>query len=256
MRSLRNWLLPAALVLALAPAIGPRLYDHFFASTTTATASAGELENLVQQKNHLAWKSGTGNVASVTLGTPEFVVIEDVPLVELTEKYKKEHPGAPARKKIVVSKAGHDLGVYLDDTLLKSYPVVLGRRPRGDKKQEGDMRTPEGNFYAAWKNPNSKYHQAIGLSYPGTEDAIRGTSTGLISEKEGGQIKGAIKRFGIPPQTTQLGSYLEIHGPVKGRTYGCIAMKTHVAIEEVFAFTQTGGDRRTQTPHTLIQINP
>lgn len=48
--------------------------------------------------------------------------------------------------KVVVVKSRFVLQVYRGGTLSKEYPVAVGRNP-GDKRAEGDCRTPEGEFY-------------------------------------------------------------------------------------------------------------
>ena len=47
---------------------------------------------------------------------------------------------------IVIDKSEFKLTVYQDTTLVKVYPCALGTY-KGDKAQDDDYRTPEGNFY-------------------------------------------------------------------------------------------------------------
>ena len=41
----------------------------------------------------------------------------------------------------------------------------------GAKRAEGDGRTPEGAYLVSSKNPQSKFHLALGISYPNADDA-------------------------------------------------------------------------------------
>ena len=47
---------------------------------------------------------------------------------------------------VVVHKAGRRLELYRGNQLLKSYHVSLGGHPEGAKQQQGDGRTPEGEY--------------------------------------------------------------------------------------------------------------
>lgn len=52
------------------------------------------------------------------------------------------------------------------DKLIKTYKISLGRNPIGAKEFEGDKKTPEGQYVINDKNPNSRYHKNLGISYP------------------------------------------------------------------------------------------
>jgi len=205
--------------------------------------------------------------ARVALGEPEIVsrniseayLNQNRVLSDLVSQYIKDHPKLPHHGKLLIEKGIRTLTVYLDDTPLKSYPISLGREPVGDKTIQGDMRTPEGRFYIAQKRYHSDYYRALVLSYPETEDAVLGFSRGIISERERQAIIGAIRKFALPPQTTKLGSLIEIHGPhpegyTGDWTFGCVAMRSHKATDEVFAFSRSGGKR--DMPYTLVEIKP
>jgi murein L,D-transpeptidase YafK len=59
---------------------------------------------------------------------------------------------------------------------------MLGFSPAGHKTQQGDGRTPEGDYLLDWRNPNSRFHLSLHVSYPNSEDkaqaAARGVSPG------------------------------------------------------------------------------
>lgn len=97
----------------------------------------------------------------------------------------------------------------------------------GPKQREGDGRTPEGRYHICSKNPLSKYHLSLGVSYPNEPDAQRGYEAGLIDSACLSRIISSAER---PPWDTPLGGFIMIHGqPDSGArtgdwTAGCIAL--------------------------------
>ena len=143
--------------------------------------------------------------------------------------------------KIVIRKEKRTLEVYDGDDLIKTFKVVLGFAPAGDKEIEGDGKTPEGEFYVFTKNPQSKFHLSLGLSYPSKDDANRGFAEGLVSKKERDEIISAIDAKKMPPQKTKLGGEIYIHGggTESDWTWGCVALKNE-EIQELFAVIPIG----------------
>lgn len=136
---------------------------------------------------------------------------------------------------IVVNKAKRSLQLFDGDKLVKTYKIVLGFAPKGDKEIEGDGRTPEGEFYVFTKNAESKFHVSLGISYPGPEDAKRGLENKLISREEADAIAKAIAEKGMPLQKTALGGEIYIHGGGTDSdwTEGCVALKD-AEVRELF----------------------
>jgi murein L,D-transpeptidase YafK len=128
--------------------------------------------------------------------------------------------------RLIITKSKRTLAVFDGDTKIKSYTIVLGFDPKGDKEIEGDGRTPEGNFYVFTKNPESKFHLSLGLSYPGKEDAERGLKQNLITREEHDEIIAAIAELRMPLQKTKLGGEIYIHGggTASDWTEGCVAL--------------------------------
>lgn len=128
--------------------------------------------------------------------------------------------------RVVISKSKRTLTVFDGDTKIKSYKMMLGFDPKGDKETEGDGRTPEGEFYVFAKNPESKFHLSLGVSYPGKEDAARGLKAGIISKEEHEEIVAAIAEQRMPLQNTKLGGEIYIHGggTASDWTDGCVAL--------------------------------
>ena len=130
---------------------------------------------------------------------------------------------------IYVSKKGSTLTLSQDGRVIGKWSAKLGRESAtGDKKQQGDEITPSGKFYVCTKNDKSQYYLALGLSYPGIEDAQRGLEDGLITQEQYQAIVDANEAGVQPPWDTALGGAIEIHGEQGGETAGCIAMTNEV----------------------------
>ena len=128
--------------------------------------------------------------------------------------------------RIVVFKSRRQLMLYAGDQLLRTYPVGLGFNPVGDKIKEGDGATPEGKFYVFTRNVESKFYLSLGVSYPNVEDAERGLRDGLINVEQYERIVEASRQMKAPPQDTQLGGqiYIHGHGARTDWTRGCVAL--------------------------------
>lgn len=150
-------------------------------------------------------------------------------------------PGNPADWKIVIRKSSRRLMLRTGDGIQRTYSIVLGNTPVGDKEREGDGRTPEGEFYVCNRNPKSRFYLSLGLSYPDAEDAERGLKAGLITQDQHDRILAAIENRQTPPWDTPLGGEIFIHGG--GVRYdwtrGCIAL-SNMDILEIFNTVPVG----------------
>ena len=152
----------------------------------------------------------------------------DVKVETQTSTASRKPLALPLRSpNIVVRKSDRRLDLYSDKDLLRSYKIGLGFNPVADKIKEGDGATPEGDFYIFVKNNRSAYYLSLGLSYPNAEDAERGLRDGLITKTEHDAILEAIKKKTAPPQYTNLGGLIYIHGHGAGSdwTWGCVALE-------------------------------
>jgi murein L,D-transpeptidase YafK len=123
--------------------------------------------------------------------------------------------------RIVVRKAARTLSVYFKDELLITYPCVLGFDPVGDKMQEGDGRTPEGNFAIRSMYGHKSWSYFIWFDYPNR-----------VSQERFNQRK----KSGAIPADATIGGDVGIHGVPAGRndliektsdwTLGCISLAT------------------------------
>ena len=143
--------------------------------------------------------------------------------------------------RLVVKKSERTLEVFDNEKLVKTYKIVLGFAPDGDKEQEGDGKTPLGEFYVFTKNDQSKFYLSLGLSYPSIDDAARGLRENLISIDEYDAIVKAVNEGKMPPQNTRLGGEIYIHGggTAKDWTWGCMALENE-EMKELFEAVPVG----------------
>jgi murein L,D-transpeptidase YafK len=145
-------------------------------------------------------------------------------------------------RRIIITKHAKTLVLLDGEEEVLRIPVVMGKNP-ADKQREGDLATPEGEFYICDKNFNSKYHRFLGLSYPNVEDAERGLREKLITQAEYEQIREAIAQKKCPPWKTALGGEVGLHGPCPNATWthGCIAMSVE-QIDRLYDLMESGDE--------------
>ncbi|AKO98695.1 MAG: L,D-transpeptidase family protein [Marinovum algicola] len=129
----------------------------------------------------------------------------------------------PEVTRVVVDKGARKMYLLHDTQVLEQYDVGLGFAPAGHKAQEGDGRTPEGEYRIDRRNPNSSFYLSIGIDYPNEEDIRRARDAGV---SPGGDIF--------------------IHGrPWKNRkggrdwTAGCIAV-SNAEMRDIYAMVRNG----------------
>ncbi len=86
---------------------------------------------------------------------------------------------------VVIRKADRKLLLMKNGSVLRTMNVALGLLPEGDKKAEGDFRTPEGAYKLVKRNPASDFFLSIQISYPNEKDVRESRSLGV---DPGGQI--------------------------------------------------------------------
>ncbi len=136
---------------------------------------------------------------------------------------------------IVVEKKARKLTLFRDGRPTRTYLVALGLKPQGDKVRAGDNRTPEGLFFIDARQPNSKYHLALHISYPSPVHRARAQSIGA-------DPGGDIMIHGLP---NGLGAAGASHRK-NDWTNGCVAL-TDQEIEEIWSVVPIG---------TPIEIKP
>ena len=136
---------------------------------------------------------------------------------------------------IVVEKRAHTLTLFRDGKPARTYLVALGGHPLGDKLSAGDKRTPEGLFYIDARQPNSKYHLALHISYPDVVHRARSQAAGV-------QPGGDIMIHGLPNGLGAAGASHRIND----WTNGCVAL-TDEEIEQIWSVVPIG---------TPVEIKP
>ena len=124
---------------------------------------------------------------------------------------------------IVVEKRARTLTLFRDGKPMRTYLVALGGRPQGDKLSAGDKRTPEGVFYIDARQPNSRYHLALHISYPDAAHRARSQAAGV---EPGGDIMihGLPNGLGAAGATHRLSDWTNASqrsfgGPLKPRNF-------------------------------------
>jgi len=97
---------------------------------------------------------------------PPTTVSEEEPL-------RLAHAAIGVVDSVVVDKGARRLYLLRAGTILAWAPVSLGREPVGPKREQGDLRTPEGDYVLDWRNPVSRFHRSIHISYPNEADLFQ-----------------------------------------------------------------------------------
>lgn len=137
--------------------------------------------------------------------------------------------------KVVVVKSKRVLMLVRQGEIFKTYKVALGKEPNGHKTKAGDKRTPEGTYLLDSRNPDSKFHLAIHISYPNESDVHN-------AHKQGVPPGGDVMIHGLPHDLGRVG---KLHR-LSDWTNGCIAV-TNTEIEEIWRLVPDG---------TPIEIKP
>jgi len=142
--------------------------------------------------------------------------------------------GTTGRRILVIDKAVKTLRVLVEGREAGVFPVSFGIDPESDRRRAFDCATPEGVYRVSYKKEKSRFHRALGLSYPQLANAQKGLSDGVISLREFRQIRNAFVKSRPAPCATGLGCGIAIHGGGVFRgsggsrnrdwTEGCVAL--------------------------------
>lgn len=168
----------------------------------------------------------------LTVAAAGFVASEYLQVGRVEPALKSEAERADL---ILVEKAARRLTLLREGRPLATYPVSLGFTPVGDKRQEGDGRTPEGLYRVEWKNPNSVAHLSLKVSYPDANDEAQARAAGV---EPGGDIMihGLMNGFSWVGPLHRLVDW----------TQGCVGL-TNAEMAEIYARVDVG---------TPIEIRP
>lgn len=142
---------------------------------------------------------------------------------------------ALAADSILVEKSARTLYLFSGEREIRRYRISLGDNPRGHKQRQGDKRTPEGRYIIDYRNPQSRYHLSLHISYPNPQDRLR-------AESQGDDPGGMIMIHGMPNHKRWTHDYLIRND----WTDGCIAVSNR-DMEEIWQLVKDG---------TPIEIRP
>ena len=141
----------------------------------------------------------------------------------------------PPADEILVLKSDRKLVLLSGGDPVKTYRISLGGEPSGHKLEEGDQRTPEGDYVIDWRNEDSRYYRSLHISYPNAADEAQAVARNVSPG-------GAIMIHGSP---NGLGLFSWALAPFDW-TDGCIAVSNH-EMAEIWAAVPDG---------TPIRIKP
>lgn len=134
---------------------------------------------------------------------------------------------------VFIDKSERRLELRDDGRVIRVYEFSLGGNPVGPKRQEGDQRTPEGDYTIDRRNHGSAYHLSLHVSYPNEADRAASAELGVPTG-------GDIFIHGLP-------NYWPLAwAPKVDWTLGCIAVN-NAEIEEIWRLVPDG---------TTIRIAP
>ncbi len=137
-------------------------------------------------------------------------------------------PAAQQADAIHVYKAQRRMDLLRAGKVIAHYRIALGGTPVGHKRQQGDSRTPEGDYRISFRNPRSRFHLSLRISYPDEADRRQAAARGV---DPGGDI---MIHGATPP------------GYTSDWTEGCIAV-TNREMEEIWQRVPVG---------TPVRIDP
>lgn len=126
----------------------------------------------------------------------------------------------PVADKVLIEKADRKLHLMKDGLPFRTFDIALGIRPVGDKRHEGDFKTPEGNYSLDVRNPNSEFFLSIHVSYPSVQDVREARTLGVAPG-------GAIMIHGQPNSPSRSETYYR----TRDWTNGCIAVSNSDMID-------------------------
>lgn len=158
-----------------------------------------------------------GLIAKLTCGCATFVAVSFAAITFAEPVGADDFPMADM---VVVEKAARKLHLMKDGKPFRTYDVALGLEPVGDKAEEGDRKTPEGEYQLDTRNPDSDFFLSIHISYPSASEQRAARAKG---RDPGGQIM----IHGQPNDPT----YSEAYYAKEDWTNGCIALSNSDMID-------------------------
>jgi murein L,D-transpeptidase YafK len=126
----------------------------------------------------------------------------------------------PVADEVIIEKSARELHLLNNGKIFRTFKIALGIRPEGDKKKEGDFKTPEGRYLLDLRNPDSDYYLSIRVSYPSATDRREADENGL-------DPGGSIMIHGQPNVPSRSETYYR----TQDWTNGCIAVSNSDMID-------------------------
>lgn len=123
---------------------------------------------------------------------------------------------------VIVEKSLRRLTLYSGGFPVRTFDVALGQQPVGAKERVGDFRTPEGLYAIDGRNPFSKYHKGLHISYPNAADVAWAQAHGVTAG-------GDVMIHGLPNGEEAMGSDHRAYD----WTNGCVAV-TDDEVDEIW----------------------
>lgn len=176
---------------------------------------------------HASIRDGTANVPAIETALPSRYAARNIPRDAVSGRRL-------IADYLIVDKSERMLVVYYQGRPIKAYRgLQFGDVPAGHKRFQGDERTPEGVYTINRRNPQSRFHLSLGISYPNNSDLA-------FAERYGRSAGGDIFIHGQP---NGLATDLRMRGDW---TDGCIAL-SNAEIAELWQIVPDG---------TRIEIRP
>jgi murein DD-endopeptidase MepM/ murein hydrolase activator NlpD len=148
----------------------------------------------------------------------------------------------PAKEKslIIASKKDYRLLYCREGKVVEDLPIALSQSPLGPKTEDGDNRTPEGEYRIIQKAEgpfDGKWGKFLGarwmrINYPNAHDAREALDAGSISKRECEAIIAANAAGKMPAADSNLGGGVGIHGWASdwpdgqhNLTWGCLSLR-------------------------------
>ena len=134
----------------------------------------------------------------------------------------------PIADKVLINKTERKMYLLHKGKRYRTYSIGLGDAPKGHKQQQGDEKTPEGNYVIDYRNPKSSYHLSLHINYPNAADKKRARQRGV-------DPGGDIFIHGLPNGMGKLAASFS----GEDWTDGCIAVN-NTQIEEIWRLVKNG----------------
>jgi murein DD-endopeptidase MepM/ murein hydrolase activator NlpD len=169
----------------------------------------------------------------------------------------------PATEKsiIIASKKDYRLLYCRDGKVVEDLPMALSQKPLGPKIEDGDTRTPEGEYRIIQKAEgpfDGEFGKFLGsrwmrINYPNTHDARAALAAGRIGKRECEAIIAANAAGKMPPADSKLGGGIGIHGWAsdwpdgpQNLTWGCLSLR-EADLKKLYSLAVKG---------TVVMISP